>query len=410
MSGLSRRRRLPLTMAPFPAGKDFAFTFIDDTDLSTRANTEPVYDFLWEHGIRGTKTVWVHRQKRTSAYRRDLECPVSAETDSGATLEDPDYLAFVRKLVDLGYEIALHGVAAGNSLRPEIESGLERFRALFGHYPRINIFHERNIDNLYAGYHKLDLWPLKWLERLTHRSDYLGHVEGSPYFWGDLAQRRITYMRVPFHTVRAVNTLRWNPSMPFHDARRPYVNYWFANSDGSDCERFKSLLKAEKVARLENERGACLVYTHFAKGFAKKRGDRYALEAGFVATIKGLSAYQNAWFPTASELLDRLRAVRDIIVEQDGWDVTIENPSGQAVGEAALHVSPGTVLADTDGKPCMAVGATTVALGTIEGNGTRRLRSNRWISRYRIQRPNRGIGRWERARLEMLNYIGMLEG
>ena len=59
------------------------------------------------------------------------------------------------------------------------------------------------------------------------------------YFWGDLAQEKITYMRVPFHTLRAVNTLRVNPSMPFRDPRRPYVNYWFANSDGSDVAAFQ---------------------------------------------------------------------------------------------------------------------------------------------------------------------------
>ena len=32
--------------------------------------------------------------------------------------------------------------------------------------------------------------------------------------------------------------------------------------------RFNNLLSAENLARLERERGACVVYTHFAKGFA----------------------------------------------------------------------------------------------------------------------------------------------
>ena len=157
-----RDRACLLRVAPFPAGKDFALTFVDDTDLSTRANTEPVYDFLWQHGVLGTKTVWVARRKRTSAYRRDLEREVDLPDSSGATLEDPDYLEFVRKLADRGYEIALHGVAAGNSYREEIVQGLETFRALIGAYPRINIFHERNIENLYAGRNKLDLWPLQF--------------------------------------------------------------------------------------------------------------------------------------------------------------------------------------------------------------------------------------------------------
>lgn len=399
-----------LRVAPFPIGKDFALTFVDDTDRSTRANTEPVYEFLWQHGVLGTKTVWVTRSRRTSAYRRDLERAVDLPDNSGATLEDPDYLAFVRTLIDHGYEIALHGVAAGNSYRDEIVHGLEAFRAHLGAYPRMNIFHERNIENLYAGRHKLDLLPLRLLEGALHRSEYLGHVPDSPYFWGDLAQEKITYMRVPFHTLRDVNTLRVNPSMPFRDPRRPYVNYWFANSDGSDVRRFNTLLSTGNLTRLERQRGACVVYTHFAKGFAVQRGGRYELDAGFVLIVKRLAGRTNAWFPTASALLDRLRAVRGISVEQGGREVKLTNLNPDAVDDLALYAPAGLEFEDDAGHPLERSASGTVAVGTLRGRASRRLFSNRPLRKRQSAGPSETIGRSERAIMEIMNYVGMLRG
>jgi hypothetical protein len=399
-----------IRVARFPAGKDFALTFVDDTDLSTRANTEPVYDFLWQHGLLGTKTVWVHRRKRTSAYRRDLERVVDAQDSSGSTLEDPEYLDFVRKLVNRGYEIATHGVAAGNSYREEIVEGLDTFHSLFGAYPRINIFHERNIENLYSGRHKLNLWPLQWLESLLHRSEYLGHVPASRYFWGDLAQKRITYMRVPFHTLRTVNTLRANPSMPFRDPYRPYVNYWFANSDGSDVQRFNTLLRTENLARLERECGACVVYTHFAKGFAVLRGGRYELDQGFIAIVRRLASRPNAWFPTASGLLDRLSSVRRVAIEHDGREITLNNLDSNAIEDVALHAPAGLILEDETGRRLDRTASGTVVLGTMQGHSSRRLLSNTPIRKRRFVYPTEAIGKMERARLEVMNYLGMLRG
>ena len=43
----------------WPDGKLFAFSIIDDTDLSTLENVRPVYDYISELGLRTTKTVWM---------------------------------------------------------------------------------------------------------------------------------------------------------------------------------------------------------------------------------------------------------------------------------------------------------------------------------------------------------------
>ena len=63
-------------ITPYPEGKDFAISFIDDTDLSTRENTEPVYKFLNSLNIKGTKTVSGIRAKRSFLHFAErAKCP-----------------------------------------------------------------------------------------------------------------------------------------------------------------------------------------------------------------------------------------------------------------------------------------------------------------------------------------------
>src|SRR5215510_7336686 len=165
--------------SPHPFGKTFAITFVDDTDFSTRENTEPVYALLHQHGFWGTKTVWPLRAKRNSAFRRDLERNVP-QVGMGATLEDRDYLEFIQRLRQAGFEIALHGIAAGNSTREEIIAGLAYFHQVLEDVPRINAFHQTNLENVYCGADKLDTVLFRTIERLTDRSEYEGHREGTP--------------------------------------------------------------------------------------------------------------------------------------------------------------------------------------------------------------------------------------
>ena len=62
----------------WPQGKRFAFTIVDDTDMSTVENVGPVYDFLSELGLRTTKTIWPI-------------APLGPPRTGGQSLEDPDY-------------------------------------------------------------------------------------------------------------------------------------------------------------------------------------------------------------------------------------------------------------------------------------------------------------------------------
>lgn len=398
-----------ISILPFPKGKDFAVTFVDDTDLSTIENTTPVYELLNNLNIRGTKTVWVRTQKRISAFRDKDERDTNLPTNSGATLEDEDYRDFVKDLKSKGYEIALHGIAAGNSYRSEIIDGINTFKHIFGEYPKINVFHERNRENLYAGNDKLDFWPFKLLEKITDNSDYQGHKEGSGYFWGDIAKAKIKYMRLPFHTILEVNTLRVNPSMPFHDPQRPYVNYWFASSDGSDCQRFNRLLSDTNIKKLERENSVCLIYTHFAKGFCSKNNGRYELNREFVNVISNLGRYTNAWCPTASELLDRLLACKNVSIRQTGYDVFVHNEGDDDIESLTLKVAPSTVLTEKSRVAYISNIPGKVIISRLPAGMTVTLKSNQSANILIREKDSSIISRRERIRIEIANYYGLLK-
>jgi hypothetical protein len=398
-----------IRFSPHPPGKSFAITFVDDTDQSTRENTEPVYDFLAERGFWGTKTVWPVRAKRSSAFRRELEMPVRGD-DPGATLEDPDYTDFIRKLQGLGFEIALHGVAGGNSTRDEILAGLSHYRHVIGHLPSINVFHQTNIENLYCGSQKLDSPLLRSLEQILHRSAYEGHREGAPSFWGDIVKDTFRYVRLPFHTIDDVNTLRVNPSMPFHDPRRPYVQRWFASSDGSDVVRFNRLLSDKNVARLRRQRGVCIVYTHFAKKFARPGKAGYSLDGDFVRTVERVTSDSRAWFPTASKLLERLDSIRSLKLSHVGRRLEIEHQGDRPVDGLVMHVADGMEIRSADGA-ALERGTGFVVLPLLAPGSVLTLATNRagnWPTG--AAQCTHGISRKERRRIEYCNYRGLIRG
>ena len=109
----------------WPDGKAFAFSIFDDTDLSVPGNYEKVYDLLGELGIRTTKSVW----------------PVCGEGQpprgpEGSTCEDEEYLAHILSLQRAGFEIGYHNSSHTGVSRERIRLALDRFRDLFGAYPR----------------------------------------------------------------------------------------------------------------------------------------------------------------------------------------------------------------------------------------------------------------------------------
>jgi hypothetical protein len=278
----------------WPDGKRFAFTIHDDTDSGTVENVGRIYAFLSDCGIYTTKSCW--------PLRGDLNRGRLA----GETLEDPDYRRFLLDLHAKDFGIDFHGATWHTSRRDETAASLERFAEVFGHYPLLATNHTDNEESMYWGDARLTGWrrlAYNLMTRFHNHGKYRGHVKGDELFWGDLCKAKIKYVRnFVFHDV---NTLKACPWMPYHDPTKPYVNYWFASSDGHDVSAFNRCLSERNLDRLEAEGGACIMYTHFAKSFQEGND----LNPRFKQLMLRLSK-MNGWFARVARVLDRLIEVR----------------------------------------------------------------------------------------------------
>src|SRR5438128_1751338 len=98
----------------WPEGKQFAFSIVDDTDMATVENVQGIYQFLLDHGLRTTKTIWP-----LSPWHRPRI--------GGATLEDKDYWQWILALQERGVEIGMHGTTDHTSARQDIIKGFDYF-------------------------------------------------------------------------------------------------------------------------------------------------------------------------------------------------------------------------------------------------------------------------------------------
>jgi glycosyltransferase involved in cell wall biosynthesis len=285
-------------MNTFPDNKKFAFTIFDDTDLSTVENIQPVYQLLAELGMRTTKSVWPLASVPEGKY-------------SGSSLQDAPYRDFILQLRDLGFEIALHNVRNHHSSRQIVKDGLEAFRNIIGEYPAVHANHSRNAENLYWGaarFHSLK--PLYAIgSAVTGARTFRGHLSDEDCFWGDLCRERIQYVRN--FVFREINLDRVNPTMPYHEAGKPFVNYWFSSCDAADAERFCELLSERNQDKLEREGGVCIVYTHFACGFVENGRVNPRVEE----RLRSL-AERGGWFVPVSTLLNHLREQRSSAISR----------------------------------------------------------------------------------------------
>jgi len=273
----------------WPDGKAFAFSVFDDTDRATLENVRPVYDLLRDLGLRTTKSVW--------AIAGD-----GVPRIGGATVDDPAYRAWTLELQAAGFEIGSHGATPMTSPRDTVRRSLDRFRQIYGHDPSTLANHSGCRESIYWGDDRAD-----GLSRLAYnaitgfrrRGFFRGHKVGDPLFWGDLCRERIRYVRN--FTFAQIDTLAACPVMPYHDPERPYVNAWFASSEGADVRAFNACLAEANQERLEASGGACIMYTHFASGFW--RDDE--LDPRFGELMARL-AERKGWFVPVTTLLDYL--------------------------------------------------------------------------------------------------------
>ena len=276
----------------FPQERRFAFTIIDDTDVATRRNVEPVYAALREAGLRTTKTVWAFDWSGPSNFA------------GSTTLDDPDYVDFVHSLMADGFEIASHGASMETSDRATTLRAMQRFAEVLGNVPRVFANHSNNAENLYWGTARVDSPVLRALyRRVLGKADdfFQGHRPQSPLFWGDLCAEHHEYIRnLTFDTL---DVRRYNPTLPYQDPRRPYGRWWYSAADAEDRDEFVRIMTPANLDALERDGGVCIIATHFGKGYAPEG----VLDPAVADIIADLGR-RPGWYVPVGELLDWLRA------------------------------------------------------------------------------------------------------
>ena len=281
-------------MAPFtskiewPEGKRFAFTIFDDPDFQSKEIGKPVYDFLADLGFRTTRGVFPG-------------VDLTPESDRKFTCMDPAHEQWLQSMQQQGFEMGWHGASPGTSKREQTAEALERFRLIFGDWPKTISQHYECKENMYWGDDRLSEASHRLiynaLTRWRNHHSFHGHVPGHELYWSDLCRQRVRYIRN--FVFLDINTLAMCPYMPYRDPDRPDANLWYASTDGHNAESYVRMLSEENQDRLEGEGGACIMYTHFAYQFFENG----QLHKEFRRLMERL-AKKNGWFVPIGTLLD----------------------------------------------------------------------------------------------------------
>lgn len=289
-------------IAAFPDNKRFAFSIFDDTDVATLEYIRPIYELLDRLGFRTTKSVWPLSYEGSSDY------------EGSATLEDSEYAKYVYLLQERGFEIGFHGARMESSERSEILRAFEAYQRTLGGYPSAYAAHAHNSDNLYWGVERFRFPLWRWLYGLAGGGEQTGegHCTGSPFYWGDLAQQHLRYVRS--FTYDALNLWKITTAIPYRTAGTPAVNAFFPSSFADNVEEFIDLLSPTRQMQLEQEGGLAIVGTHFGKGFLRDG----CVHPRVVELLTRLSQ-RPGWFQPVSTLLDYLAGLQGGIPLMAGY-------------------------------------------------------------------------------------------
>ena len=198
--------------------------------------------------------------------------------------------------------------------------------------------HSKNLEDIYWGRNVFKNPLLRLLVGIYDKTAFNGENPDSPYFWGDVCKEKTKYVRL--WGTSDINTFKFNPSMPYYDESKPYVNYWFSFSDGYSGKYFRRLLSFQNIKRLAKERGASIVYVHFAAGFCDKTEKGYTLNDTIKNELAYLAQQKEGWFIPAGALLNRLSQIKNVLLEKKGHNLEVTNHNRETVYDVTLVSRP----------------------------------------------------------------------
>ena len=262
----------------------------DDPDNGSFAHFKKIYDLLLTLHVLTSRAMWVFEPIEPTGTP-PLNIRIWAPL-----LSDRECLNYCKELHGEGFEICLHGASSGNNTRERTVAALEFLEREIGP-TRTFIFHSKNAENLYWDYKCAPSPLLSALVRLYSKNTCFGEVEGSKYFWGDICRSKISYSRL-FRT-RQLNTLEFNPSMPYHDFSMPYINYWFSATKGY----LARLFEPKAIDALCRQNGACVLYQYLHK-YVDEKGK---VDPRVRECLERVALDSRILFSPVSALMDRLK-------------------------------------------------------------------------------------------------------
>ncbi|MBN1602167.1 MAG: hypothetical protein JW915_11190 [Chitinispirillaceae bacterium] len=312
--------------APYSAG----IAITDDPDNGTFANFKTIYDLLSDLKLPTTRAMWIYDAMEPTGT------PSLPIKFFSSLLTEKRCLDYCKKLHSEGFEFCLHGASSGNNKREYTIAALDYLEREIGASETF-ICHSKNAENIYWEDKCIPLSILKPLVRMYSKNSCYGEIEHSPYFWGDVCRNRIEYIRL-FRT-RMVNTLAFNPNMPYHIFEMPYVNFWFSATKGY----LPNLINPEQLDALCLSNGAGIFYQYLHKYI----DDKGTIKPDVIQGLKCLSSDKRIMVRSASEILNRLKQFKLLFPVRYNDTTFIINASRKAIHSVQL-----TYGHDKNDMPC----------------------------------------------------------
>ena len=293
----------------------------DDPDNGTFKAFRKIYDLLLDLNFPTTRAMWVYPNEQKTGI------PNLNVSFFAPLLTEKKCLEYCKKLNEHGFEICLHGASCGNNSR---EKTIEALKYLENNISGCTsyICHSKNAENLYWDTKVAHSKILKYLLGFYTSNHCFGEISCSPYFWGDICRERIKYIRL-FRT-RNLNTLSFNPSMPYHIFDKPYVNYWYSATKGY----IPNLLRPENLEMLCEENGLGILYQYMHKYVNNSNEINPAVKESLirVADHSGILIKPVSW------MLDRLKQFQLLFSIDNNGETYLINASKNAIKSIQIDV------------------------------------------------------------------------
>lgn len=249
------------------------FALTNDIDHSKITNLRKIFHEFNKKDIKITMSIFATLKNNKIALCRHCN------TNDTHSLEDKEFLNFIKSEVKNGHEIAYHGYSQGNDTNDEFKLGLKIFKDKIEYEPKIYIEH---------GGHLLSNEP----DMVTKQNlSFFGNIIGSPFYVKETIKENFDLITTQEQVVRQNDLIKLNELF----------------EDG-EIKKFKRipLYLLKNISKQYNDDRAFIGYTHFGyTGYKSKNpiknyfNKKYSLE----------------WWTNKKEIRDNVNYIHNKILE-----------------------------------------------------------------------------------------------